>query len=439
MADAKQEQAPHRIAVLGMGTVAQGVLQILRDNAELLARRAGRPLTVVGIASRRLRDEVDLGSIPFSTDLTALATDPRVDVVVECIGGEEPARTLVAAALEAGKHVVTANKALIAMHGDALHTLAAQHGGQLAFEAAVAGGIPILGGLTTGLAANRVQWLAGIINGTSNFILTAMAQEGQDFAAALANAQALGYAEADPTFDVEGIDAAHKLAILIALGFDTGFRFEDIYVEGISAVSAEDIEYAERLGYRIKHLGIARARAEGVEARVHPALVPQDQLLAQIDGVTNAVMVCGDAVGVTTFVGPGAGMQPTASAVIADLVALASDKLPDRTVGAADQSVALLGIEDAVCPYYLRIPCLDEPGVFAKVATELSRCEISIESVIQREQAVQIDAGRPWVPVVLVTHAVSEGALRDAVARIRALPEVVADIRSIRIESLGPV
>ncbi|MFK7916125.1 MAG: homoserine dehydrogenase, partial [Pseudomonadales bacterium] len=416
----ESDRSPLRIAVLGLGTVAQGVLQILQANAGTLAARAGRRLQVTGIASRRMRDEVELGDVPFSTDLGALAVDSDVDVLVECIGGEQPALELVEAALRAGKHVVTANKALIALHGDRLHALAAEHSALLAYEAAVAGGIPILGGLVTGLAANQTQWLAGIINGTSNFILTAMAQDGQDFATALAQAQELGYAEADPTFDVEGIDAAHKLAILVALGFDTRFQFDQIFVEGISEVSAEDIEYAERLGYRIKHLGIARSRADGVEARVHPALVPQDQILAQIDGVTNAVMVSGDAVGVTAYVGPGAGKLPTASAVVADLVALAAGTLPTRS--AATQDVSILGIEQAVCPYYLRIPCLDEPGVFAKVATELSRCDISIESVIQREQAVQVDAGRPWVPVVLVTHAVAEGALRDAVARIRALP-----------------
>lgn len=431
------DRSPLRIAVLGLGTVAQGVLHILQSNAELMTSRAGRPLELVGIASRRLRDDVALGAVPFSTDLESLATRADVDVLVECIGGEQPALGLVEAALGAGKHVVTANKALIALHGDRLHALAAQHSATLAYEAAVAGGIPILGSLVTGLAANQTQWLAGIINGTSNFILSAMAQDGQDFATALAQAQELGYAEADPTFDVEGIDAAHKLAILVALGFDTRFQFEQIYVEGISEVTAEDIEYAERLGYRIKHLGIARARAGAVEARVHPALVPQEQILAQIDGVTNAVMVCGDAVGVTAYVGPGAGKLPTASAVVADLMALASDSLPARSD--SPQAVKILGIEEAVCPYYLRIPCLDEPGVFAKVATELSRCDISIESVIQREQAVQVAAGRPWVPVVLVTHAVAEGALRDAVARIRALPEVVADIRLIRIESLGSV
>ena len=431
------DAAPLGIGVLGLGTVAQGVLQILQSNAELLATRAGRPLHTVGVASRRMRDEVDLGQIPFSTDLAALAIHPDVDVLVECIGGEHPALELVEAALAAGKHVVTANKALIALHGNRLCQLAAQRQVTVAYEAAVAGGIPILGGLVTGLAANQTQWLAGIINGTSNFILSAMTEQGQDFAAALAEAQALGYAEADPTFDVEGIDAAHKLAILVALAFDTHFHFDDIYVEGISAVSAEDIEYAERLGYRIKHLRIARRRADGIEARVHPALVPQDQILAQIDGVTNAVMVSGDAVGTTAFVGPGAGKLPTASAVVADLVALASGSLPVRQP--LPEAVSILGIEAARCGYYLRIPCLDEPGVFAKVATELSHCNISIESVIQREQAVQVDAGRPWVPVVLVTHAVTEGALLDAVARIRALPEVVADIRLIRIESLGSV
>ncbi|MGI9327295.1 MAG: homoserine dehydrogenase, partial [Pseudomonadales bacterium] len=384
--------APLRVALLGMGTVAQGVIKILTEQRELLQRRSGRPIEIVGIASRRLRAEVTLGDIPFSTDLAGLCESTEVDVVVECIGGEEPALTLVGAALAAGKSVVTANKALIANHGNALHEQAHASGAELAYEAAVAGGIPILGGLTAGLAANQAHWLAGIINGTSNFILSAMTDQGQAFSDALAQAQELGYAEADPTFDVEGVDAAHKLAILAGLAFDSPFQFDAIYVEGITEVTTEDIEYAERLGYKIKHLGVARCRDDGIEARVHPALVPAEQILARVDGVTNAVMVCGDSVGVTAYVGPGAGMLPTASAVVADLVAIARQRLPQRCEA---KVLPVLGIDDARCAYYLRIPCLDQPGVFAKVATELSALQISIESVIQREQAVKVDAGRP--------------------------------------------
>lgn len=424
---------PLRVGVLGLGTVAQGVLDILTTNAGLLAARAGRPVRCTAVASRRLRDDAQLQGATFSDDLAALVADPELDLVVECIGGIEPARTLVAAALRNGKPVVTANKALIAEHGKALESLARQHGVRLAYEAAVAGGVPVLNALSAGLSANTIDWLAGIINGTSNYILTAMAQGGQTFEQALADAQALGYAEADPTFDVGGIDAAHKLAILAGLAFDTDFAFSELPVEGIEAIAPEDIEYADRLGYVIKHVGLARRLPEGIDARVHPALLPRSTLLAQTDGVTNAVVIGGDAVGVTAFVGPGAGKLPTASAVVADIVAIARDCLPPRCVTA---NLPPVGIDAARCGYYLRLSCLDEPGVFATVATVLGEFDISIESVIQREQAVSRAAGPPQVPVVLITQAVQERELRRAVAKLATLPAVVGEVRVIRVESL---
>ncbi|MEM1231724.1 MAG: homoserine dehydrogenase [Pseudomonadota bacterium] len=419
------------MGLLGLGTVAQGVLDIIGAQPARLAARAQRPLQVDAVASRRLREEATLHGARFSTDLEALVAEPALDLIVECIGGIEPARSLVAAALTAGKSVVTANKALIAEHGNELEALAAQHDVRLAYEAAVAGGIPVLNALTAGLSANRIDWLAGIINGTSNYILTAMAQGGQSFAEALADAQRLGYAEADPTFDVGGIDAAHKLAILAALAFDTQFAFAQLPVEGIEQVTPEDMDYAQQLGYVIKHVGLARRHEQGLDARVHPALVPKEALLARTDGVTNAVVVGGDAVGITAYVGPGAGRLPTASAVVADLVALARDVLPPRI---ATESLRPVGIEQARCGYYLHLPCLDEPGVFAKVATVLGAFDISIDSVIQREQAVDRASGSPRVPVVLITHRVAEAALRQAVAELEALPAVVGTVRVIRVE-----
>lgn len=442
---------PLRIGILGLGTVAQGVLHILKDNAALLTARAGRPVVASRVASRRPRPEVDLGTAVFSTDTAALTVADDVDIVVECIGGEQPCLDLLNAALGAGKSVVTANKALIASHGDALHALASRQGVSLTYEAAVAGGIPILNALSAGLAANRIEWIAGIINGTSNYILTAMAEQGQSFADALSEAQRLGYAEADPTFDIEGIDAAHKLTILAGLGFGRPFDFAAVATEGIAAVAPIDIEYARRLGYVIKHLGIARQRqAAGgieVEARVHPALVPMAAPLAQVNGVTNAVMIGGNAVGSTVYMGPGAGMLPTASAIVADVVGLARGQRPaPRILDAgrfqsdvqADAAATMAAAEDGA--FYLRLQVTDRPGVFARVTTLLSEAGISIEAALQQEHTRQQARARPTdgtVPIVLLTQPTSPARLEAALVALRALPDMVAEVRVLRVEALG--
>ncbi len=427
---------PLRVGLCGLGTVAQGVLQVLRDNAEGIARRAGRQLQVVAVASRTAKPEVDLGGATFSTDVLALAGRDDLDVVVELIGGEDTALQLVETALSNGTHVVTGNKAIVALHGERLLSLASANSAHLGFEAAVAGGIPIISSLTNALAGNAHEWIVGIINGTSNFILTAMAEQGQSFSDALEEAQALGYAEADPTFDVEGVDAAHKLTILTALGFGAGFRFDDVYVEGISAIAVEDIEYARQLGYVIKHIGMARRRAAGIEARVHPALVPQSHLLSSIGGATNAVMVRSNAAGDTFYAGAGAGALPTASAVVGDLVDISksSARLPRLPDGSA---TPLLPIDRVETEYYLRIPSLDQPGAFARVATILSECKISIEAAIQREQAAPSLGEGQWVPIVILTHAVEEQVMNRALAEVQALPEVVGEITRIRVEQLS--
>jgi len=437
------------------------VLEVLSRNAGVIARRAGRPIVVTRVASRRLRPGVDLHGAVFATDLMDLAQASDVDVVVELIGGADLAVELLRASIAAGKPVVTANKMAIARHGDELLAAARRRNVPLFFEAAVAGGIPIIGSLTRGLAANELQWLAGIINGTSNFILTAMSDRGEDFGSALAEAQRLGYAEADPTFDVEGIDAAHKLAILAALAFETGFRFDAVYTEGISRITSEDIEYARRLGYRIKHLGIARRTPAGVETRVHPTLVPDSHLLANVNGVMNAVLVRGDAAGDTLYYGAGAGGLPTASAVVADLVEIARNwdccplaataGSPTASAGspagtAAESAegsgdglpvpapvLAALPIEACTSAYYLRIPSLDRPGVFARVATLLSERDISIESALQLAQAVHSETGEAWVPIVIVTQPVEERVIDDALAAVQALAEIVGPVVRIRV------
>ena len=423
---------PLRIGVAGLGTVAGGVVALLRDNADALARRAGRPLSLVRVASRSPKPGVDLGGAAFTTDLNALH-DPDIDVVVELIGGEDRALELVRRALQGGQSVVTANKAVLARHGGELLGLAQTQGAALGFEAAVAGGVPVLGALMRGLAANRVQEVAGIVNGTSNYILTAMAQHGVSFQAALSQAQAQGFAEADPTYDVEGIDAAHKLTILAALAFDMDFRFDAVYTEGISAVAKEDLSYAEELGYRLKHLAIARRVEGGVEARVHPTLVPESSLLAGVSGVMNAVWIDGEGIGPTLYYGAGAGAMPTASAVAADLIAIAHGDAPACCTGAKQQPV--LPIERVVSAFYLRIPSRDAPGVFAEVAAILGRYGISIEGAIQRPGAVRSGAGgASWVPIVILTAPVAERAMAAALQQVQELPEVVGDIARIRVE-----
>ncbi|MEM7002884.1 MAG: homoserine dehydrogenase [Pseudomonadota bacterium] len=416
-----------RLGIAGLGTVAQGLLDILARNQTLIRERSGVALEITRVASRSAKPGLDLLGAQFSTDLDDLLGDD-VDVVVELIGGEHAALSLVEKALQAGKRVVTANKAIIARHGEQLQ--AARGGSGLRFEAAVAGAIPILNGLREGLVANHVDQVVGIINGTCNFILTSMEASGTSFADALAEAQALGYAEADPTFDVDGIDAAHKLTILAALAFDCGYDFDAVYTEGIRAISAEDIAYAAELGYRIKHVGIAQRTPDGIQARVHPALIPVRQLLASVDDVTNAVLVRSDNAGQTLFTGPGAGALATASAVLADVVSVATWQSENRTSIARE--VAFLPIEATHTASYLRIPVRDEPGVFANVGQVLSSRNISIEAAIQKEPS----AGQDSVHIVILTGAGAEPDFVSAVAELQQLPVVTGTIARVRVESL---
>ena len=423
-----------KIGVCGLGTVGQGVLRVLATNRAQITTQARRPIEVVRVASRSAKPDVDLQGAAFSTDLHSVIADPDIDVVVEMIGGETTAFELVRDALQAGKSVVTANKAVLATRGDELLDLAVRHGVDLTFEAAVAGGIPIISALSRSLAGNRIEWLAGIINGTSNYILTAMSRQGRSFEEALAAAQKLGYAEADPTFDVEGTDAAHKLTIMAALAFGIGFRFDDVYCEGISDVTVEDIEYARQLGYQIKHLGIARARDIRVELRVHPTLVPDQQLLASVNGVMNAVVVHGNASGDTLYYGAGAGALPTASAVVADLIDIARGQAVAPRLYRQRDAVTVASIDDVETGFYLRIPSLDKPGVFAQVATILSQHDISIEAAIQKEQAVHLENQEPWVPIIILTEEIRESVVTQAIEAVQRLPQVVGKVRSMRVE-----
>jgi len=419
-----------RLGIAGLGTVARGVLDILATNSRLIAARSGIELQVKRVASRTPKPEVALQGAQFTTDLADLYRDEQVDIVLELIGGETVAHEFMQAALAAGKPVVTANKAVIAAHGN---TLLSNHSVPIRFEAAVAGAIPIIQAIQHGLVANRFEHVVGIINGTCNYILTAMQEQGAAFADALATAQELGYAEADPTFDVEGIDAAHKLAILLGLAFDSPFNFADIYIEGITAVTSEDIQYADELGYRIKHLGLARLTDAGVEARVHPTLVPKAQLLASVNDVLNAVLVKCDAAGNTMYSGPGAGGAATASAVLSDVIALAR-QLPqqDAPRDTSGSAVKVLPIDDVHSAYYLRIPTRDEPGVFAQVANALSSHGISIEAAIQKEPR----ARQNLVAIVILTQVVKEAELAAAMAQVQSLPQVEGSIARIRVETL---
>ena len=417
-------------------------MRLLQRESASLAVAAGRELRLTRVASRTPRPEIDLGGAEFSTDLADLTVADDVDVVVEVIGGEEAAKTLFNAAVAANKHVVTANKALIALHGNEVMPEARRAGIYVGIEAAVAGGIPIIGALTRGLAANRIEWLAGIINGTSNYILTAMSEDGQDFATALREAQRLGYAEADPTFDVEGIDAAHKLAILAGLAFGTTFDFDSVHVEGISNVDAEDVAYARELGYRIKPLAIARRTVDSVECRVHPCLTPESALIGKVDGVMNAVQVKGHAVGSTLYVGPGAGAGPTASSVVADLIDLArggagwSAALPAEGAPGSSPAPGSSSMGDVSCAHYLNVPAEDQAGVFADVAQTLSAHGISIEGVIQQPQAIRGARGAEWVPIVILTNVVTERDAERAVADIEELAGVTGKVRRIRVADL---
>ena len=425
---------PLSVAVAGLGTVGAGVLTLLRENSELIAARAGRPIVVTAVSARdRGRDRgISLAGLRWYDDPVALATDPGVEVIVEVIGGSDgPARALIEAALAAKKPVVTANKALLAVHGAALAAEAERQGVALAFEAAVAGGIPVIKALREGLAGNRISRVAGILNGTCNYILTVMREHGREFSEVLAEAQKLGYAEADPAFDVDGIDAAHKLAILAALAFGRPVDFGAVHVEGIRNVSALDIAFATELGYRIKLLGIARRTSAGIEARVHPCMVPAAAPIARVDGVFNAVVAEGDFVGRVMLEGRGAGAGPTASAVIADLIDLARDRFTP-VWGAASEKLsheASVPMAAHVGAYYLRLMVVDRPGVIADVTAVLRDLGVSLESMLQRGRS----PGEA-VPVVLVTHETGEAPMRAALRRIAALESVLEEPTLIRIE-----
>lgn len=427
---------PLSVAVAGLGTVGAGLLTLLRDNAEIIAARAGRPVVVTAVSARdRNRDRgVSLDGLRWYEDPVAMAADAQADVVVELIGGSDgPARALVEAALAAGKPVVTANKALLALHGTALAGMAEASGATLAYEAAVAGGIPAIKALREGLAGNQIRRVTGILNGTCNYILTNMREQKREFADVLAEAQKLGYAEADPSFDIDGIDAAHKLAILAALAFGRPVSFADVHVEGIRAVSALDIRLADELGYRIKLLGIAQREEGGIATRVHPCMVPAAHPIARVDGVFNAVVAEGDFVGRVVLEGRGAGAGPTASAVAADLIDIARGRhtpVWGAAPGALDGAPAL-PMERHHGAYYLRLMVLDRPGVIADVTATLRDNGISLESMIQRGRA----PGEA-VPVVLTTHDCRESAMRAALARIGALEAVLEPPALIRIESL---
>ena len=427
--------SPLRIGIAGLGTVGAGVVKLLAEHGRLLSLRGGRPLKLVAVSARRKakKRDIDLSHVRWEKDPMALATAPDIDVVVELIGGSGGvARRLVQKALASGKHVVTANMALLAMHGAELAAAAEKRGGILAFEAAVAGGIPIIKALREGLVGNRVQRLYGILNGTCNYILTTMRETGRDFDVVLAEAQAAGYAEADPTFDVDGIDAAHKLAVLTGAAFGAKVNFAGIHVEGIRHVSAMDIQFAEELGYRIKLLGLARETRFGIEQRVHPCMVPLGAPIAHIEGVFNAVVVEGDFVGTTMFQGRGAGQGPTASAVVADLVDVArgrhmpafvvpADRLADKKISPMDRHVGA---------YYMRLMVQDRPGVISSVSGALAKERISLESMLQRGRS---QSGE--VPVVLTTHETEEAAMQRALARIARLGAVAEEPCVIRIEA----
>ena len=429
--------------MLGLGTVGSGTVNVLRRNIKEITRRAGRDIEITRAADRTIDKErsCDISGIHLTTDALEIVNDPNIHVVVELIGGTGIARDLVLQAIENGKHVVTANKALIALHGNELFEKAQDKGVTIAFEAAVAGGIPIIKAMREGLSANSIEWLAGIINGTGNFILTEMRDKGRDFPEVLEEAQALGYAEADPTFDVEGIDAAHKLTIMASIAFGIPLQFDKAYTEGISKISQEDVQYAAELGYIIKHLGISKKTEQGVELRVHPTLIPHRRLIANVDGVMNAVLVKGDAVGPTLYYGAGAGSEATASAVVADIVDVVRTLTTDpenRVPHLAFQPDAIvdtpiLPISEVVTSYYLRIHTDDEPGVLADITRILAEQSISIEAILQK----QPEDHNGIVPVIMLTQEVAEKNMDLAIKQIEELTTVEDSVMRIRMESLG--
>jgi homoserine dehydrogenase len=433
---------PINVGLLGIGTVGGGTWAVLARNREEISRRAGRDIRISVVADKEVEKAKKLtaGAARVVADAFAVVRDPEVDIVIELIGGYTVAKDLVLAAIEAGKHVVTANKALLATHGNEIFAAAQKKGVMVAFEASVGGGIPIIKALREGLAANRIEWIAGIINGTSNFILSEMRDKGLRFEEALKDAQSRGYAEADPTFDIEGVDAAHKLTILSALAFGIPMQFKSVYTEGISKLTKADIGYAEELGYRIKLLGITRRAKSGIELRVHPTLVPARRLIANVEGVMNAILVKGDAVGATLYYGAGAGAQPTASAVVADLVdvtrLITAD--PEHRVPhlafQPDQLSAdpVLPIGEVETSYYLRMRVLDRPGVLADITRALADSAISIEAMVQKEPS----EGESRVDIVMLTHLALEKNVEQAMARIERLSSVEGRVTRIRLESL---
>ena len=433
---------PINVGLLGLGTVGGGTLTVLRRNAEEITRRAGREIRVTMAAVRNLEKAKTIaGDLILTTDPYEVVNNPDIDIVVELIGGLEPARELVLQAIANGKHVVTANKHLIAKYGNEIFAAAQAKGVMVAFEAAVAGGIPIIKALREGLSANRIEWLAGIINGTSNFILTEMRDKGAAFDDVLKEAQRLGYAEADPTFDIEGIDAAHKLTILSAIAFGIPMQFDSAYTEGISKLTREDVQYAEELGYRIKLLGIARRAENGIELRVHPTLIPERRLIANVDGAMNAVLVKGDAVGPTLYYGAGAGAEPTASAVVADLVDVTRLHTADphhRVPHLAFQpdqlaDTPILPMDEVRTAYYLRLAAFDRPGVLADITRILADSNISIDAMVQKEPA----EGEEQATIILLTHITVEKNVNAAIAKIEALDTVAGKVMRIRLEELA--
>ncbi len=434
---------PIQVGLLGIGTVGGGTWEVLSRNQEEITRRAGRGIVIAKVADKDTEraKKITGGKAVVTGDANEVVTDPNIDIVIELIGGYTVAKEFVLKAIANGKHVVTANKALLATHGNEIFLAAQKKGVMVAFEAAVAGGIPIIKALREGLTANRIEWIAGIINGTSNFILSEMRDKGLPFAEVLAQAQKLGYAEADPTFDIEGIDAAHKLTIMSAIAFGIPMQFDKAYTEGISKLTREDIRYAEELGYRIKLLGITRRTPEGIELRVHPTLIPTRRLIANVEGVMNAVLVQGDAVGATMYYGAGAGSLPTASAVVADLVDITRLHTADpehRVPHLAFQPDQLAGtrilpMEEVTTSYYLRMRVKDQPGVLADITRILADGAISIDAMVQKEPS----EGEDQVDIIMLTHETREKNINAAIVRIEALPVMAGKVTRIRLEELG--
>jgi homoserine dehydrogenase len=434
---------PVKLGLIGVGTVGASTALVLKNNAIEIARRAGRDIEIVHASRKSIAKGMPEGTghIELTANPFEVVDNPEIDILVELIGGYEPARELVLRAIENGKHIVTANKALIAMHGNEIFAAAQKKGVNVVFEAAVAGGIPIIKALREGLSANHIEWLAGIINGTGNFILTEMRDKGRDFEDVLQEAQALGYAEADPTFDVEGIDAAHKLCILASLAFGIPLQFDAVYTEGITRITTEDMVYAGELGYRIKHLGIARRTAKGVEMRVHPTLIPEKRLIANVDGVMNAVLVMADKLGPSLYYGAGAGADPTASAVIADIIDVARTITTDplnrvpHLAFQADQivDIPVLPISEVSTAYYLRMRVDDIPGVMADITRIMGESEISIEAILQKEP----ESGVAQATIIMLTQKIREAQMDQAIDKISKLATVHGAIHRIRVESLG--